>query len=302
MNSDTEFVSVIIPVYNDEERLATVLDCLERQSYPRDRYEVIVVDNASDRSPEATVSRFPQARLVSESRRGSYAARNRGLEVARGPLLAFTDADCIVPPDWLEAGVAALRDLDRHGLIAGDIRLRFKRPGRPNAAEIYDIVHGFNPERSASNGFAYTGNAFTHRSVFDAVGEFNAELLSRGDLEWGKRVAAAGMPVVYSAEAWIEHPARHRLSEILTKERRLMAGKVRMIADDAWDRDPPEYSRFPWWTKIVPPLGQVLELSRDPRLSGAWQRLRFVAIAFLTHYVRGLERIRLKIGGSAERR
>lgn len=302
MTSAYEFVSVIVPVYNDEERLAIALAGLEAQTYPPDRYEVVVVDNASDRSPEETVARFPKARLVAESRKGSYAARNHGLSVARGDVLAFTDADCIIPPSWLEAGVVALRDLQWNGLVAGDIRLRYRRAGRPNAAELYDLVHGFDAESGAVKGFAYTGNAFTHRSVFEQVGEFNADLLSSGDLEWGQRVAAAGLPIVFSPEAHIEHPSRHRLHQILTKERRLQGGRVRMIAEQSWTRDADKPSRFPWWAKVLPPVGWLLEQSRNRRLSGAWQRLRYVAVATSVYYARGFERLRLKIGGSAVRR
>jgi len=299
------FVSVIIPVYNDEERLATVLQALDRQTYPTERYEVIVVDNASEKSPEATTAGHARVQLVAEARPGSYAARNRGLEIAQGEVLAFTDADCLVPEGWIEAGVSALSAIGKPALIAGDIRLRFERPGRPNAAEVYDQVKGFNAESGAELGFAYTGNAFTVREVFDQVGGFNADLMSRGDFEWGQRVSQAEFPVVYSGEAFIEHPSRAELSEILMKERRLQGGRLKMMEERTWNQgklDAGGAIKLPWWSKILPPVREIGKHIGDARLTNSWQRVRFAYVTTLVHYTRGFERVRLLLGGRAVRR
>lgn len=84
-----------IPHLNDLPRLRACLAALERQTYPTDRYEVLVVDNGSDGEVAAAVAAFPHAVLAREERRSSYAARNRGLSLARGAIIAFTDSDCI---------------------------------------------------------------------------------------------------------------------------------------------------------------------------------------------------------------
>src|ERR1041384_5139232 len=94
------FVSVIVPVWNDAERLGHCLHALEKQTYPAESYEVIVVDNGSTDSVACLVAAYGRARLVSEQRPGSYAARNTGLNLARGQVIAFTDADCLPAPDW----------------------------------------------------------------------------------------------------------------------------------------------------------------------------------------------------------
>ena len=96
------FVSVVIPVYNDSVRLKTCLQALEAQTYPKEVYEVIVVDNGSDESIEPVVAEFPQARASYETHPGSYAARNKGVSISRGEVLAFTDLDDILAPDWIE--------------------------------------------------------------------------------------------------------------------------------------------------------------------------------------------------------
>lgn len=98
------FVSVIIPVLNDSERLKLCLEALEHQTYPKKLYEVIVVDNGSDQSIGSVVSKFTQATATAESHPGSYVARNKGILIAQGDIIAFTDADCIPALDWIEKG------------------------------------------------------------------------------------------------------------------------------------------------------------------------------------------------------
>ena len=76
MTTDTIFVSVIIPCLNDYNRLIKCLGMLEKQTYPADAYEVIVVDNGASFKPYPGLSEFPHAKLIYEPRGGSYAARN----------------------------------------------------------------------------------------------------------------------------------------------------------------------------------------------------------------------------------
>src|SRR5687767_14260928 len=101
-DSSQPSVSVIIPVYNDTERLLRCLEALEAQTYPRNRFEVIVVDNGSDVPVADTLNRHAGcAILVTEPRPGGFVARNAGIERASGEILAFTDADCLPAASWL---------------------------------------------------------------------------------------------------------------------------------------------------------------------------------------------------------
>ncbi len=90
---------MIVPVYNDILRLETCLRALQEQTYPKDPYEIIAVDNGSDESIESVVKRFSQAVVAYEAFPGSYAARNRGSSLSRGHILAFTDSNCIPASD-----------------------------------------------------------------------------------------------------------------------------------------------------------------------------------------------------------
>lgn len=217
---DPSFVSVIIPVYNDAARLRSCLAALEAQRYPRELFEVVVVDNNSSEDIESVVRDYPQARYGFESSPGSYAARNWGLGLAKGELLAFTDADCIPAPDWLEEGVKALLAAPDCGLVGGEVELFFKTPGKPTLAELHESAHGFAQKKFVTEQhYSVTANLFTFRRRFDEVGPFS-HVKSGGDREWCQRVVAAGYPLVYAPRAVVAHPARASLREMLEREMR----------------------------------------------------------------------------------
>ncbi len=103
--SPRPFVSVIIPTYNRAERLRATVESFVAQQYPSDRFEIILVDNAStDDTPaeiEQLATEFPRIRGLVEPRRGAHWARNAGATVSLGEILYFTDDDMLADPDLL---------------------------------------------------------------------------------------------------------------------------------------------------------------------------------------------------------
>lgn len=105
-------ISVVVPVYNGEHLIAGCLAALDAQTIPSDDYEVLVVDDGSTDGTRSVVVRIAAASrmtvtLIEQVRNaGPAAARNAGLERASAPLVAFTDADVEVAPDWLAAALA----------------------------------------------------------------------------------------------------------------------------------------------------------------------------------------------------
>ncbi|RYZ78163.1 MAG: glycosyltransferase family 2 protein, partial [Proteobacteria bacterium] len=221
------FVSVIIPAYNAHNILPACLRKLKEQSYLSSRYEVIVVDNGSSLSLAPIVEAFEGVIYLVETKTGSYAARNLGIQHARGEILAFTDSDCLPSPNWIENGVAQLLNEPDAGLIGGHIQLSFKNPDAPTVMELCDYLSfGGFPQRNYVERcrFGATANVFTTREVIAKVGDFNVSQLSGGDLQWGNRVAEAGYKLIYGADASVTHPARNRFSELVKKARRLQGG------------------------------------------------------------------------------
>lgn len=95
------FISVIIPAYNEEARIGVCLRSLIKQSYPRDQYEIMVVDNNStDRT--AKIARSLKVKVVEEKNQGLVFARRQGIAASKGSLVAFIDADCLAQPLWLK--------------------------------------------------------------------------------------------------------------------------------------------------------------------------------------------------------
>lgn len=97
MEKSCPFISVIIPTYERAGQLSVCLGALAAQDYPRDRFEVLVVDDGSATSPEGSVGTFRHqlnVRLLKQLHSGPAAARNHGTAHAKGAFLAFTDDDC----------------------------------------------------------------------------------------------------------------------------------------------------------------------------------------------------------------
>lgn len=224
-NLSKPFVSVVIPVFNDNERLQACLEALENQTYLKNLYEVVVVDNGSAESIQSVVSQFKQAFATYENRPGSYAARNKGLSLTKGEVIAFTDADCIPDLDWIERGVANLQSVPECGLVAGRIKLFFKEPDHPTAPELYESITVLQQKHFLEvKNYGATANVFTFRSVIDKVGFFDDKIKSGADLEWGQRVFSAGYKQIYADDTCVAHPTRRTFREVYSRTIRLVGG------------------------------------------------------------------------------
>lgn len=213
-------VSVIVPHYRDLDRLSLCLDSLERQTYPPDRFEIIVADNASPEG-EAALARVVRGRaqIVIVREKGAGPARNGGVSKASGEILAFTDCDCIADPTWLAWGVDALSQADFAG---GRVNVMIERPGAPRPVEAFEAVFAFNNERYVKQlGFTVTANLFCPRALFDEVGGFRVGVSE--DRDWSLRASAAGYRLAFAPEAVVSHPARRSWDELIGKWKRLNA-------------------------------------------------------------------------------
>ncbi len=282
-------VSVVVPVYDDARRLLLCLDALRAQTYPRDRVEVIVVDNGSS-PPLDPAALGHGVRLLAEPTPGSYAARNAGIAAATADVLAFTDSDCIPAQDWLERGVARLLGTPDCAVVGGSVPVFPEDRDRPTAAELYDLVTAFPMEHYVRDlHFVGTGNLFTRRRVFEQVGLFDATLQSGGDVEWGQRVWRAGLKQVYDADVVARHPARHTFAELHRKMTRVTPAGRRRARN-------PVRAAGRIALALIPPVRYFYRLSRSPRLANRLQGVRATLVAIALHYARALELVRLELG------
>lgn len=297
----TPVVSVIIPVYNDTGSLPTCLTALIKQTYLKEYYEIIVVDNNSDEDVSEITEQFEHVILTYETRAGSYIARNKGLSLAKGKIIAFTDADCIPQPDWIAKGVSALTSQPNIGLVAGRIELFFMNPDKPRAVELYDsLTMGFPQEQFVHNDhFGATANLFTFRNVLEDVGYFDGNLKSAGDRQWGQRVYESGYRQVYADEVCIRHPARQSWADVKKRAIRIAGGKYDLVKrtwNSEWDgfKDLVSY--------LKPPFRSLFRIWTDARLKSFQQKLQFTILMLRIRDASIKERFRLQLwGGSPER-
>lgn len=298
------FVSVIIPVYNDFERLDRCLKALQNQTYPDKLYEVIVVDNGSAFKIDTIVSRYRQAILTVETTPGSYAARNKGFSISRGKIIAFTDSDCIPASDWIEKGVIKLESLSECGFIAGKIKIFFKNPQKMSAVEIYENIRSFNQKKNIEKyQHGVTANLFTFRSVLEHAGCFSETQKSGGDVEWGRRVHALGYKGYYADEVCVLHPARHTFGQLYKKTTRVVGG----IYD--WKGKSVPYSIKNVLKDLVKILKSVLSTVISSRrksflsqhLVDTRQKIQYIMVVVFVGLVRIFEKTRLQMGGNSRR-
>ena len=291
------FVSVIIPVYNDTARLNSCLKCLSTQTYPRKRFEVVVVDNGSDEPIEPRLPPRDNVICVHEPTAGSYTARNRGLEAAKGEVLAFTDSDCRPDPTWIEKGVAALEQLETPGLVAGRIELFFQAPAHPTWVELYEQVFAFPQEENVSlRHYGATANMFTKRSVFDEIGGFDDRLKSGGDREWGNRVHEAGLPLRYAKEVMVRHPARRNAREYFAKAKRTIHGHY-ALRNRGNRADVFQLKRI--IRDFVPPFTALYRVGRLEAPPSAGDKIKVGMFLVTYRYYRNLLRLKMALWGDA---
>jgi GT2 family glycosyltransferase len=211
-------ISVLIPVYRDWDRLCLCLNALRRQTLAASDFEVIVINNDTAPLPED----FPHAGVhwVHAPQGHSYSARNAGLAIAQGEVLAFTDADCEPDPNWLTAGWQALQ-ASTAALVGGRIGIAVTQR---NVATDFDQAFAFRQAETVRNGHSVTANLFVRHEVFDVVGPFNEQMQSGGDFELCSRAIRAGFQLVYAEHALVWHPARDSLTALFRKNRRVAGG------------------------------------------------------------------------------
>ena len=105
-------LTVALCTYNRADFLRQTLAGLARQNFPRDQFEVLVIDNNSRDHTAAVVAEFantvPAPRHVLETQQGLDYARNRAISEARGDIIIFGDDDILVAPDWLAQMLARM--------------------------------------------------------------------------------------------------------------------------------------------------------------------------------------------------
>jgi glycosyltransferase involved in cell wall biosynthesis len=205
---DPPFVTIAIPTFNRAALLRECLRSLAMQDYPRDRFEIIVVDDGSTDSTAAVVRSSEDVHYLRQSHAWLNVARNSAVREARGEVIAFLDDDVLVPSSWLAALGRGVRAHPHGGCFGGQIRLRLegdvprhcgRHPLGESELNLGDTTH--------ETDFVWGANMAVTRQALELAGSFDESLpwLPNEELEWQHRFRLAGGSIVYLPDAWVWH-------------------------------------------------------------------------------------------------
>lgn len=207
------FFSIIVPTYNRPGPLAECLAGMARLDYPKELFEVIVVDDGSKVSPQDVVDSFKGSidiRLIRQSNNGPASARNRGARNAQGTHLVFTDDDCSPAPYWLKA-FAAQFSVNPDAVIGGKVMNALGENSYAAASQVLtDYLYDYFNSKLNAASFFTTNNIAVSKEGFFSVGGYD-ESFSRTageDREFCNRWTHLGRAMIYAPEAIVHHSHR----------------------------------------------------------------------------------------------
>jgi glycosyltransferase involved in cell wall biosynthesis len=203
--------SVIVPTHDRPEQLRLCLEGLSELDYPKDRLQVIVVD---DGGGEAVVEPISQAfELVTTNRVGPAAARNAGVEHATGELLAFIDDDCRPHHDWLGRLAARYREAPDEAVGGRTVNALRESLCSEAAQLVIDVGYVQNNLGVPDRRWFTTNNLVVPKAGFDAIGGFDARYRTAEDRDFCSRWTESGRAMSYEPDAVVEHFRRLDLAE-----------------------------------------------------------------------------------------
>jgi glycosyltransferase involved in cell wall biosynthesis len=213
-------VSVVIPVRNREQTIQPLMESLQKLDYDRNKVEVIVVDGNSTDKTQEIVKKYP-VKLIVEEKKGLNRARNTGIKSSKGDIIAFTDSDCVVPPNWITkivenfkdpevscvGGSAKALDTDFISQYADNSVVRLM-PFFTKREELNSVKPFFRHPAGCNMAF--------RRKVAEDVGYFDEKIQYGFDeVEFADRVCKAGYKMVLDPDVVVWHKHRSSLKDFL---------------------------------------------------------------------------------------
>jgi glycosyltransferase involved in cell wall biosynthesis len=206
----TAVFSIIIPTFNRPQQLAACLEALTRLDYPRNCFEVVVVDDGSPMCLDSIVSSYKEqltVELIRQDNAGPAAARNRGSSHARGQFLAFTDDDCCPHPNWMQVLERGFEKFPG-AILGGDTQNKLKDNVYSEASQLL-LSYIYNYYNSSANQaqFFASNNLAIATDQFLSLGGFDTTfpLAAAEDREFCDRCINNRDCLVYLPAARVDH-------------------------------------------------------------------------------------------------
>jgi succinoglycan biosynthesis protein ExoA len=234
-------LSIVIPVRNEESHLGQVLKGLLAQDYPRERYEILIVDGESTDGTSRIVKEVAtgavRVRLLRNPQRLASAGRNVGVRQSTGEFVIFIDGHCKIPSKTFlrdtattfeKSGAECLcrpqpLNIEGNGLFQNAVALaRSTTLGHARDSMIYDTAYEgvVNP---CSAGAMY------RRTVFKRVGYFDESFDAAEDVEFNYRILKAGLSAYMSPQLAIHYQPRASFEALWGQMQRYGRGRFRLI-------------------------------------------------------------------------
>lgn len=225
------FVSVIMPVRNEERYIALSLGAVLHQDYPAERLEVLVADGASDDATRSIIAALPgadQVRVIANPERTQADGMNLALREARGAVVVRVDGHTVIEPDYVRMCVAELARTDAQNVGGGMQMVGVTETGKAIAAACRSPFAVPTAFHTSAHG-QFTDTVYLGawpRWVFDRVGEFDARMVPNEDYELNYRIRQAGGRIYLSPNIHSHYFGRQTLGALALQYGRYGRGKV----------------------------------------------------------------------------
>jgi cellulose synthase/poly-beta-1,6-N-acetylglucosamine synthase-like glycosyltransferase len=228
------FVTVIMPVYNEEAFIARSLGAVLAQDYPPERFEILVVDGMSQDATRRVVQSLPNAqrvRIIDNPQRLQAAAMNIALPYAKGEVIVRVDGHTIIAPDYLHACVRALQNTGAWNVGGGMHPVGETPMGKAIAAagrSAFAVPTAFHVSQQP----AYTDTVYMGawwRWALERVGGFDPNFAINEDYELNYRIRAAGGKIYFSPEIRSDYHCRQTLAALWRQYYRYGIGRVQTL-------------------------------------------------------------------------
>lgn len=238
------FVSIVVPVYNRAHEISACLASLQKLDYPELRREIIVVDDASRDHTVSVVRGYDVRLIIQPKNMGQSAARNAGVQAAKGEIVAFMDSDCTADPNWLRELLPYFND-PRLALVGGYV----DTPRGTSRLDLYEAVHSplnMGSKRVMGKGgnsvfYVPTCNMLLRKEMYAQTGGLDERLRVGEDVDFCWKLMAMGHRLMYTPKGRVTHKHRNRLFENF--KRRFDYGTSEAVL---YDRYRQIIKRFPW--------------------------------------------------------
>jgi len=301
-------MTVLICTHNRASQLEGALRSLEAQALEKNRFEVLVVDNASTDNTAQVVDACAQrgglaVRYVRENELGLDAARNRGIRESKGDIVAFLDDDARAREDWAGAILEGFASYPAP-ILGGRVDLVWEaeRPVWFSDVLLKYLIHcdyGDRPVEISGAPWLYGTNVAFRKKLFQEIGLFRLDLdrkgdslMGGGDTEFFQRARRLGKTLQYLPGMVVGHlvPAQ-RLTREFFRERLFYSGYTRAAhGTESWAGILSACLLFLLAGPLCALAALVLRLLRRPRLSFVYERRALLAFGYLYYWL-------LKAGG-----